>query len=226
MNRSTTASRLKLLMRDKNLRQIDILNLAKPYCEQYGIKLTKTDLSQYISGKTEPKQNKLYVLALALNVSESWLMGLNTPMKRSSPESRTSDNTVPLHGRKKIPLLGDIACGTPIYAKETNGRYVTVDDDFDADFCLYCKGDSMIDAKIFDGDIVFVRQQDIVENGDVAVVIIDDEATLKRFEYDNKNYILTLKPENSKYDDLVFRDEALENVRVLGKAIACYRKIK
>lgn len=84
MKTSNTANRLKMLMEERNLKQVDILELAKPFCKQYNIKLTKTDLSQYVSGKVEPGQFKLFVLSNALNVSEAWLMGLNVPMERNS----------------------------------------------------------------------------------------------------------------------------------------------
>lgn len=79
MKVSTTAKRLKHIMQLRNLKQVDVLNLAKPYCEKYDTKLTKVDLSQYVSGKVEPGQAKLFVLANALHVSEAWLMGLDVP---------------------------------------------------------------------------------------------------------------------------------------------------
>ena len=92
--------------------------------------------------------------------------------------------------------------------------------DIQADFCLQCKGDSMINARIHDGDIVFVRKQDIVNNGEIAVVIIDDEATLKRFYYYKEQNMVILRPENNKYQDIVLTGEELEKVRVIGKAVA------
>lgn len=83
MKVSNTSQRLKSIMQKRNLKQVDILNLAKPYCKKYDIKLTKVDLSQYVSGKVEPGQAKLFVLAAALNVSEAWLMGLDVSSKPS-----------------------------------------------------------------------------------------------------------------------------------------------
>lgn len=82
MKRESTSIRLKKIMNDRNLKQVDVLNLTRPLCEQYEIKMNKSDISQYCSGKTEPNQNKLFVLAKALNVNEAWLMGLNVPMER------------------------------------------------------------------------------------------------------------------------------------------------
>ena len=81
--RTTTALRLKQIMELRNLRQVDVLELAKPFCEKYGTKLHKNDLSQYCSGKVDPGQDKLTILGLALGVSEAWLMGYDVPMERN-----------------------------------------------------------------------------------------------------------------------------------------------
>ena len=85
MKKANTAIRLKEIMKKRNLRQIDILNLTTPYCEKYNVKMNKSDISQYCSGKVEPNQDKLYVLGEALNVSEAWLMGYDVPMERIDP---------------------------------------------------------------------------------------------------------------------------------------------
>ena len=121
---------------------------------------------------------------------------------------------------KKVPLLGEIACGQPIYAEEVHGEFYTTTNALNADFCLQAKGDSMINARIFDGDIVFCKYQPTVENGEIAAVIIDDEATLKRFYFDKDKRQITLVPENPAYQPLVFIGSDVANVRVIGKAIA------
>lgn len=87
----TTADRLLRAMVDKGLRQADVLKLAEPYCKQANISLQKSALSQYVSGQVEPGQDKLYVLALALNVNEAWLMGYNVPMERDLAPELCSD---------------------------------------------------------------------------------------------------------------------------------------
>lgn len=102
-------------MKERNLRQIDILNLTMPYCEQYGIKFNKSDLSQYISGKTEPNQDKLAILGMALNVSESWLMGFDVPMTRI--ESISVDNQNDLKKLSNEVIL--IESIQNVYGKET-----------------------------------------------------------------------------------------------------------
>lgn len=83
MKKENTAIRLKRIMSDRNLRQVDILNLTEPYCKKYDVKMNKSDISQYCSGKTEPNQDKLFVLGIALNVNEAWLMGYDVPMTRA-----------------------------------------------------------------------------------------------------------------------------------------------
>lgn len=89
MEKENTAIRLKKIMDERGIRQVDILNLAAPYCEKYNVKMNKSDLSQYCSGKTEPNQDKLFVLGAALNVNEAWLMGYDVPMERNHYEDQT-----------------------------------------------------------------------------------------------------------------------------------------
>lgn len=87
MKNESTAIRLKQIMEERNLRQVDILEKCKPFCEKHNVKLGRNDLSQYVSGKVEPGQEKLTVLGLALNISEAWLMGYDVPMERISHEN-------------------------------------------------------------------------------------------------------------------------------------------
>lgn len=82
MKKTTTSERLKTLMRERRLRQVDILDAAKPYCDRFNVKLARNDLSQYVKGTVEPGQQKLTILGMALNVSEAWLMGYDVPMTR------------------------------------------------------------------------------------------------------------------------------------------------
>ena len=86
MCKETTAMRLKQIMEERNLRQIDILNMVKPFCEKYHVKMNRSDISQYCSGKVEPHQEKLFILGNAIGVSEAWLMGFNVPRERKSSE--------------------------------------------------------------------------------------------------------------------------------------------
>lgn len=105
MKKHTTSYRLKQIMTERNLKQVDILNLATPFCQKYGIKLNKNDLSQYVSGKVEPGQNKLYILGQALNVSEAWLMGFDVPMEKSYKPSKNTSDVLSLNSHEKKVLL-------------------------------------------------------------------------------------------------------------------------
>lgn len=118
----------------------------------------------------------------------------------------------------EIPLLGDIACGSPILAEQNFLGTVKVDARFRVDFALICKGDSMINARIYNGDTVYIRQQPDVENGEIAAVLIDNEATLKRV-YKFEDYI-ELRPENTNYDVLKYAKENASYIKILGKAVA------
>lgn len=122
-------------------------------------------------------------------------------------------------GKKRLPVLGSVACGEPIYMAEEKEVYVDSTTEINADFVLIAKGDSMTGARINDGDIVFVHQQPEVENGEIAVVAIDDEATLKRF-YKYSDDLIVLRAENPEYKDMVYTPEDHKEIRILGKAVA------
>lgn len=121
---------------------------------------------------------------------------------------------------KRLPIIGEIACGEPIYASEEHESYATCDESLGADFCLRAHGDSMLGARIHDGDIVFIRQQESVDNGEIAAVIIDDEATLKRVYFYPNEEKLILSPENPRYAPLVYVGSELTNIKIIGKAVA------
>ena len=136
----------------------------------------------------------------------------------SEKDSILPSNIIPLPVMRKVPLVGSIACGTPILAEENLDGAVEAPDHVHADFALRCKGDSMINARIFDGDIVYIRQQETVEHGEIAAVLVGDEATLKRvYMYDD---CISLEAENPRYKPMVYRGEDMNAVRILGKAVA------
>lgn len=220
MKRATTAERLRYLMDSNGWKQVDILNKCLPVAEKYGVKLRKNDIHYYLSGESVPGQDKLSVLGLGLNVSEAWLMGFDVPMERGTVEQFKKVST------QRVPMLGEIACGKPIIAEETFECYVEAGANIKCDFCLRAKGDSMINARIFDGDIVFIRQQSIVNNGEIAAVIIEDEATLKRVYLNQAEGKLVLQAENPTYEPLVYVGEELDHIRILGKAVAFQSDVK
>lgn len=122
-----------------------------------------------------------------------------------------------IDGHRRIPLVGTIACGSPILAEENVEEYIAAPIGCEADFALRCRGDSMIRARICNGDIVFIHSQPDCNNGEIAAVLIGDEATLKRI-YKQPDAI-TLMPENSEYSPLVYRKEQLNEIKILGKAV-------
>lgn len=164
------------------------------------------------------RRDKIADLAKALHTTPAYLMGWKE-------EIQQVDNLFRIETRK-FPLLGNIACGTPIFANEEKELYVEAGANIDADFCLRAKGDSMTGARINDGDIVFIRKQDTVDNGEIAAVVIDDEATLKRVNYYPQQELLILKAENSQYADMVYTGEQLNHIIILGKAVAFQSDIR
>ena len=156
---------------------------------------------------------KVESLANALGSTPAELMGWE------KETNTTGVNFVPM-GIKRLPMLGDIACGMPIYAEERRESFISVSDKIDADFCLKAHGDSMTGARIYDGDIVFIRSQSSVENGEIAAVIINDEATLKRVYYYPEEGKLILSPENPRFAPIVYVKEELNSVKIIGKAVA------
>lgn len=219
-NRVTTSDRLKYLMSERNIRQVDIVNLCKPFAEKYRVKIGRNDISQYVSGKVEPGQSKIFILAKALGVNEAWLMGYDVNSNTDDAEKDLSKYGIYPIKTKKFRVIGEIACGEPIFCNEEYETYVEGNADIDADFCLKAKGDSMINARIFNGDIVFIKSMPEVENGEIAAVVIDNEATLKRVYYYKDENKIVLVAENAKYEPLVYIGEELNQIRIIGKAIA------
>ncbi len=171
-------------------------------------------------------QSKIKAIADALETTPAYIMGWDEPDQKLDEENlKFFDNLFPIE-TKKFPLLGNIACGEPIFADEEKELYVEAGANVHADFCLRAKGDSMTGARIQDGDIVFIKKQEMVDDGEIAAILIEDEATLKRVYYDQENNILQLFAENPKFKTMRFSGEELNHVRILGKAIAFQSDIK
>lgn len=134
------------------------------------------------------------------------------------------ENIIPLPIMNAVPLVGTIACGEPILAEQNVECMVDVPEHIRADFALRCKGDSMINARIFDGDIVYIRSQPTVEDGQIAAVLIGDEATLKRVRLYEDHIVL--EPENPMYRPIVKWGEEMKEVNILGLAVAFTAEIK
>lgn len=172
------------------------------------------------------RRDKIKKLADALNTTPAYLMGWEDEQRKPQDDIFNKyDNIYPIE-LKKFPLLGEIACGQPVFCDEDRESYVVAGANIPADFCLKAKGDSMVNARILDGDIVFIRKQSMVDNGEIAAVAIDNEATLKRVTYYKDKNILILKPENPKYNDLVYTGNELDKINILGLAIAFQSDVK
>lgn len=155
-------------------------------------------------------------LADYFGVSVDYLLGEST-------ETTLPSNVRPVQ-TKRFPMLGNIACGEPIFADEDHETYIDASSDIKADFCLTAKGDSMIGARIHDGDVVFIRSQPTVNNGEIAAVVIDNDATLKRWYFYPDKAKLVLSPENPAFEPLVYIGEELKSVRCIGKAV-CFMSV-
>ena len=205
-NKQIMAKNIRYFMDLHNVNQSEVchtLNIPMP------------TFSDWVNAKTYPRIDKIEMMANYFGISKADLV--EERGKLPHPD------LMPIK-TKKWRVLGEIACGEPIYANEDFDSYIEAGADIPADFCVRAKGDSMINARILDGDIVFIRKQSMVENGDIAAVVIGDETTLKRF-YKHGDTIHLLA-ENPKYEPLIYSNEELNQIYILGKAVAFQSDIK
>lgn len=200
--------RLKSLRCSKNITQGELAKMTG---------LSRSAVSMYESGKRRPDYETLEMLADFFNVNMDYLLGKSD----TNTDYSNIKNIVPLE-LKKVPLLGTIAAGKPILCDKHIELLLPCDADLNADFALRVHGDSMIDVGYFDGDIVFIHQQPVVEDGQIAAVRIDDSATLKRF-YKIPGGCMLL-PENAKYKAMTFTSENCDNIAIIGIPVAKYTK--
>lgn len=190
------------------------------------IGVAKSTIQRYEVGKIQnPKIPVLSAIANALGVNGEWLAGADVPMTNQNTDIPKNKDILPITV-KRFPLYDGIACGKPRLTPDGIECYIEATTDIKADYAVRCHGDSMIGARIHDRDIVFIKDTQDIVNGEIAAVLIGDEATLKRvFFYKEKN-LLILKAENSKYEDMVFSGSELQEVQFLGKAIAFQSDIR
>lgn len=192
--------KLKALRVERNLTQDELAKI---------LGTSKQVISRYENNLRSPKVDVVSQYADLLGISVDYLADNSLP---------AGDNILPMPKMITVPLLGAIACGEPILAAENIEGDVAMPEHVIADFALRCKGDSMIEARIFDGDIVYIRQQPSVENGEIAAVLIGDEATLKRvYVHPGK---VVLSPANHNYEPFIYVGEEINSIRILGKAVA------
>lgn len=206
---------LRDLRKRNGLSQVELANI---------LGVSKSCIGMYEQNKRSPHSDEILMsIAGYFGVSIDYLKGY-------FPDNAVLDYDkygLSMVTTKRFPMLGKIACGKPVMCEQEYETAIDASGEINADFCVTAVGDSMINARIMDGDTVFVREQSIVENGEIAVVIVnDDEVTLKRFYYYPESQRVVLQAENPKYQPMVYEGEQLEHIRVLGKAVAFNSKIR
>ncbi len=209
---ATFSERLKSLRHEKGWSQQRLAD---------ELKLSKSSVNMYERGEREPGFETMEAIADLFNVDMNYLYG-RTDVKIADPIILDKKPTIPpgfmpLPKMKKVPLIGAIACGDPITAIQNREGDVNAPVDMRCDFALKCQGESMIGAGIHDGDVVYIRVQPEVENGEIAAVRIGEEATLKRV-YLHSDYI-ELRPENPAFESIIRRREDMNDVQIEGKAV-------
>ncbi len=185
--------------------------------------ITQPAYNRYESGKRKLDPDTLSKLADYFEVTIDQLLGKETGMTPTlSSFIDEKVRTFKPVRIQRLPMLGNIAAGKPIFANEEHE--IMVETTIRADFCLTVCGDSMIGAGILDGDVVMIRKQPIVQNGEIAAVLIDDEATLKRFY--KTDTLVTLISENLAYPPIVYKAEDGRDILILGKAVGLTRIFK
>lgn len=211
----------------------------------------RSTIAKIEAGVNDLNQTKIAAFANALETTTYWLMGDNTndilyelakdavliqefsdlseekKHRALAAVSQLPDNVTPMPNLRRVPRLGTIACGEPILAEQNIEGYDQVPDWVKCDFTLTCKGDSMINARIYDGDVVCIKAQPEVENGQIAAVLVEgefeSEATLKRFYFDGG--IVQLVAENPRVPPMVFSGADAAKIRVLGLATHFVSKV-
>lgn len=210
---ATFAERLKSLRREKGWSQQRLAD---------ELDLSKSSVNMYERGEREPGFETMEAIADLFNVDMNYLYGrtdikITDPIVLAPKKPTIPPGFEPMPKMKKIPLIGAIACGEPITAEQNIEKMVDVPENIRCDFSLTCHGDSMVDAGIHDKDVVYIRIQPEVENGEIAAVRIDGEATLKRVYYNPGT--LTLMPANPAYAPMIYTGSQLEEVHIEGKAV-------
>lgn len=171
-------------------------------------------VSTWELGIKTPRMGAVEKMANYFGIAKSAIVD---DVQSTSATSAVPPGFQPMPEMDMVPLVGRIACGTPILAEQNIDGHVDAPEDIRCDFALRCKGDSMIGAGIHDGDAVYIHIQPEVENGEIAAVRIGEEATLKRVYYQNGT--LTLMPANAAYAPMVYTGPELNDVQIEGKAV-------
>ena len=198
-NKDVFSKNLKRYMSSKNMSQQEL-------CDK--INVSYSTVADWYHGRTYPRIDKIEMLAKLFDIQKSDL--IEDTKEKPNPSTHV----------KACPLVGRVAAGVPILAEQNIEDYFYIDKSVSCDFCLEVQGDSMTGDNIFSGDLVFIKEQAWVENGEIGVVVIEDEATLKRIYY--KDGAVVLQPSNPIYDPIILTDG---NVRIVGKLKAVLNRI-
>ena len=196
------ANNIKKLREQHNISQAELAQIAG---------VSNKAVSTWETGRNEPRMGALQKIADYFDIRKSDII-------ESEPLPSNLHRVKPI---RKVPIVGRIACGLPILAEENINGYTYLPEGISADFALECQGDSMIDANIFDGDLVYIRLQPEVENGEIAAVRIGEEATLKKVYYQKGSVMLMAA--NSEYPPQMYTNEQLNDVHIIGKMKALLR---
>lgn len=203
--------KLKKVRVDNQMSMEELKNLLN---NKYDLNISKSMISRWENGKSEPINTYLSAYAKEFNLDMNNLLDIDLSQIPGIKMIKKFVN---------VPILGEIACGEPIFCQQNYDGFFQIDEDLDRpDFCLVANGDSMVDVGIQDGDLIFMRQTPVVENGRIAGVLIDDTVTLKRF-YKNDHEII-LQPENKAYSPIIIREDDGKNIRILGEMVGMYSK--
>ena len=200
------ATRLKAIMREKDMRQIDVANKSG---------INKGRISRWMSGSDMPSGKSIGKLAEVLGVSTDTLLGRKEAIEKFMKPTY-DDVELPINLPETIPVIGKVAAGVPIEAQEDIVGEVYIEEGKKDYFALKVKGNSM-SPRIMDGDIVLVHSQSSAEDGDLVIAMIDGEATCKVLK--RNPYGVTLIPFNGAYSPLVYSGQEAAELRILGKVV-------
>lgn len=205
--RDNISKNLKKYMEEKDINNKELANI---------LNVSESTVGKWLLKKSVPRMGVIEQISNYFNIEKSDLI-----------EDKNDLSNIPgIKIIKKfvtVPLLGEIACGEPIFCNQNYDNLFQIDEDLaKPDFSLTARGDSMIDVGINDGDIVFFKNTSVVENGKIVAVIIDNTTTLKRF-FKNDHEII-LQPENKSYSPIIIREGDGQDVRVLGEMVGMYYK--
>lgn len=205
--------KIRALRQDRKLTQQELAKL---------VGVTDKAVSTWENGTKTPRMGVIEKLADYFGVSKAYLVDDNVTSSTLVPvDFQNIDGIIPVPHGKAVPIIGSIACGTPVLAVENINGYIDVNLQDPADFALVCKGSSMR-PRLIDGDVVLIHKQPTVDNGQTAAVLIGEEATLKRVYFPDREHII-LSPENPDFSPMSFAKEELNSIKILGKVVGFVR---